>query len=69
MPQIEERIELNLLEKFKSSLKSDLERKEVENAYLQRKDNLAKVRGGDEMIPTPPQEKLNNVKLPLYEYG
>lgn len=32
-----------MLEKFKASLKSDLERKEVEEAYYQRKDNLAKL--------------------------
>ena len=36
-------MELQLLEKFKSSLASDLEKKEVEAAYLQRKDNLAKI--------------------------
>ena len=40
---MEEKIENQLLEKFKSTLKSDLERKEVENAYYQRKDNLAKL--------------------------
>jgi len=43
IPQIEERVELQLLEKFKSTLRSDLERKEVEEAYYQRKDNLAKL--------------------------
>ena len=43
IPQIEERVEFQLLEKFKSTLKSDLERKEVEAAYYQRKDNLAKI--------------------------
>ena len=31
------------MEKFKSTLKSPLERVEVEEAYLQRKDNLAKI--------------------------
>lgn len=36
-------MELQLLEKFKASLKSDLERNEVEKAYFQRKDNLAKL--------------------------
>jgi hypothetical protein len=32
-----------LLEKFKSSLGSELEKKEVQQAYLQRKDNLARM--------------------------
>ena len=34
---------MQMLEKFKSTLMSDLERKEVEAAYYQRKDNLAKI--------------------------
>ena len=34
---------MQLLEKFKSTLASDLERKEVETAYYQRKDNLARL--------------------------
>ena len=42
LPRIEEKIELQLLEKFKDSLPSEAERKEVQTAYLQRKDNLAK---------------------------
>ena len=43
IPRVEDSIERTLLEKFKSTLKSPLERVEVEEAYLQRKDNLAKI--------------------------
>lgn len=43
LPKMEEKIELQLLEKFKDRLGSDAERKEVHSAYLQRKDNLAKM--------------------------
>ena len=59
LPQIEERVELQLLEKFKSTLKSDLERREVEQAYLQRKDNVAKLpEKEDPGAPLPKQPKL-----------
>jgi hypothetical protein len=34
LPRIEEKIELQLLEKFKDSLPSEAERKEVQTAYL-----------------------------------
>ena len=40
---MEEKIELQLLEKFKDRLGSEAERKEVHLAYLQRKDNLARM--------------------------
>jgi hypothetical protein len=43
LPRMEEKIELQLLEKFKDRLASDAERKEVHIAYMQRKDNLAKM--------------------------
>lgn len=43
LPRMEEKIEMQLLEKFKDSLASEAERKEVHTAYLQRKDNLAKL--------------------------
>jgi hypothetical protein len=43
LPRIEEKIELQLLEKFKDSLHSPAEKKEVQTAYMQRKDNLAKL--------------------------
>ena len=50
---------MQLLEKFKTTLKSDLERKEVEAAYLQRKDNLAKVpEKEDPGQPEPPKPVL-----------
>lgn len=60
IPQIEERIELQLLEKFKSTL-SSLERKEVEAAYYQRKDNLAKIPERED--PEMPEPKQNNLIL------
>jgi hypothetical protein len=66
VPQIEERIELNLLEKFKASLKSDLERKEVEAAYWQRKDNLAKIPERGE--PGEPEPKKPRLFIPKDEY-
>lgn len=69
IPQLEEKIEMNLLEKFKRTLKSDLERKEVENAYMQRKDNLARVRAGDDMDLNRPEDQLEKVLLPLHEYN
>ena len=56
LPTIESRIELQLLEKFKATLDSPLERKEVEDAYYQRKDNLAKVKDRQEM-PEPTSDK------------
>lgn len=40
---MEEKIELQLLEKYKDSLASPAEKKELQTAYLQRKDNLAKM--------------------------
>lgn len=40
---MEEKIELQLLEKFKDSLHSVAEKKEVHLAYLQRKDNLSRL--------------------------
>lgn len=43
LPRLEEKIELQLLESFKDTLASDLERKELQTAYMQRKDNLAKL--------------------------
>ena len=43
LPKIEEKIELQLLQKFSERLQSAEEKKEVLNAYYQRKDNLAKM--------------------------
>lgn len=43
LPRMEEKIELQLLEKFKDRLASEAEKKEVHLAYLQRKDNFAKL--------------------------
>ena len=66
VPQIEERIELQLLEKFKQTLKSDLEKKEVEAAYLQRKDNLAKIPEREE--PGEPEPKKPRLFIPKDEF-
>tara|TARA_B110000285_G_scaffold120117_1_gene135884 strand:+ start:307 stop:483 length:177 start_codon:yes stop_codon:yes gene_type:complete len=54
------------LEKFKSTLASDLERKEVEAAYYQRKDNLAKIPEKED--PGEPEPKKQSLKLPIDEY-
>lgn len=43
LPRMEEKIELQLLEKYKDSLSSPAEKKELQTAYMQRKDNLAKM--------------------------
>jgi hypothetical protein len=43
IPQIEERVERQLLERFKETLDTQGEKDEIEWAFLQRKDNLAKV--------------------------
>ena len=56
-----------LLEKFKSSLASPLERREVAQAYLQRKDNLAKVPEREDPGAPPPPER--RVTLHRREYA
>ena len=56
IPQIEDSVENMLLQKFKSTLSSPLERNEVEEAYLQRKDNLAKIPEREDPGTPPPQE-------------
>ena len=59
IPQIEDSVENMLLEKFKSTLSSKLERNEVEQAYLQRKDNVAKIpEREDPGLPPPPEKKV-----------
>ena len=67
MPRLEERIELQLLEKFKANMKSDLERKEVEAAYYQRKDNLAKL--PEEEEPGEPEPKKPRLFIMRDEYN
>lgn len=49
LPKMEEKIELQLLERFKSRLSNEGERKEVMEAYYQRKDNLAKMVEPDDL--------------------
>lgn len=56
-----------LLEKFKGTLSSALERHEVEQAYLQRKDNLAKVPEREDPGEPPPPER--RVSLHKREYA
>jgi hypothetical protein len=51
-----------LLNKFQGSLSSQLERNEVQQAYLQRKDNLAKIPEREDPgtpPPPPPRAGLN----------
>jgi hypothetical protein len=66
IPQIEEKVELQLLEKFKHTLSSDLERKEVEAAYYQRKDNLAKIPEKEDL--GQPEPKKPKLIIPKDEY-
>lgn len=40
---MEEKIELQLLEKFKARIGNQMEQKEIMEAYYNRKDNLAKM--------------------------
>lgn len=56
-----------MLEKFKSTLASDLERKEVEAAYFQRKDNLAKI--PELADPATPEQKRPKEYFPKDEYA
>lgn len=57
IPRMEEKIELQLLEKFKDSLPSEAERKEVMTAYMQRKDNLAKMSEPRDLSAREPREE------------
>ena len=66
LPKIEENIELQMLEKFKSSLPSQQERNEVEAAYYQRKDNLAKIPELED--PAQPEPQRRKEYLPRDEY-
>jgi len=47
-------------------LNSDLERQEVENAFLQRKDNIAKL--PDKEDPSKPEAPPDKKDLPLSEF-
>lgn len=47
IPRIEQSIELNLLEKFTQNITNPLERQEVIGAYMQRRENLAKMPDDD----------------------
>lgn len=67
IPQIEDSVENMLLEKFKSTLSSQLERSEVQQAYLQRKDNLAKVPEREDPGQPPPADPAT--KLHRREYA
>ena len=59
IPQIEERVERQLVERFKQQLDTQLEKDELEWAYMQRKDNLAKVpEKVDPGLPPAPPTKL-----------
>ena len=62
LPKIEEKIETQLLESFKDKLASDAERKEVHAAYLQRKDNLAKMAEVQELGQRDKREESLTIK-------
>lgn len=66
LPQIEERVERQLLEKFKATLETTLEKEEIEQAYLNRKDNLAKIPEKEE--PGEPEPKKPRLFIPKDEY-
>lgn len=65
IPRMEEKIELQLLEKFKDKLPSEAERKEVMTAYLQRKDNLAKMSEPRDLSAREPREE--SLTMPVDE--
>mmetsp|Transcript_16953 Transcript_16953/g.26108 ORF Transcript_16953/g.26108 Transcript_16953/m.26108 type:complete len:221 (+) Transcript_16953:59-721(+) len=66
LPKLEERIEKQLLNKFKETLLTQKEKTEVERAWIQRKDNLAKV---PELIdPGEPEPAAPELFLPVSEY-
>lgn len=64
---MEEKIELQLLEKYKDSLASPAEKKELQTAYLQRKDNLAKLAEIQDLGQREKREE--SLTLPLSEFG
>lgn len=59
LPKMEEKLELQLLQRFKSRISNDAERKEVMEAYYQRKDNLAKMIEPDDLRVPEPEAPLN----------
>lgn len=65
IPRMEEKIELQLLEKFKDKLPSEAERKEVMTAYMQRKDNLAKMSEPRDLSAREPREE--SLTMPVDE--
>jgi len=65
IPRMEEKIELQLLEKFKDGLSSDAEKKEVQTAYMQRKDNLLKLAEPKEIAQSEKREE--SISLPADE--
>lgn len=65
LPKMEEKIELQLLERFKDRIGNAAERKEVMEAYYQRKDNLAKMVEPDDLRQPEKPDKM--LSLPYEE--
>lgn len=66
IPQLEDRVERQLLNKFKEQLETQAEKEEVEWAYLQRKDNLAKI--PEKQEPGEPEPKAPKLFIPNTEF-
>lgn len=61
LPRMEEKLELQLLEKVKERLGNDQEKKEVWYAYQQRKDNLAKLSEAKEIGVREKREEAQSI--------
>lgn len=66
LPKIEERMERQLLDKFKETLLTNKEKTEIERAWIQRKDNLAKV--PERIDPGEPMPEKPTLSIPVSEY-
>lgn len=66
IPKIEERVEVQLLEKFKKTLATQLEKDEVDLAYQQRKENVAKIPELED--PGEPEPKKKQIRIPADQY-
>ena len=67
LPKMEEKIELQLLEKFKDRLRTVSEKKELMQAYYQRKDNVAKMTENEDV--GKPEKKPDEIQVPASELG
>ncbi len=67
LPKMEEKIERQLLEKFRDRLGNAAEKKEVLQAYLQRKDNLARL--AEEKEYGQREKREEQLIIPADEFG